>query len=436
MIVDAGGVRLERYWKLSYAVKRTISEAEAIEELLARLQEAVRLRLTSDVPLGAFLSGGVDSGMIVAMMARLGSAPVKTFSIGFEEEEFNELPQARLVAERYATEHHEFIVRPDAVEVVPELVWHYGEPFADSSAVPTYYLSELARRHVTVALNGDAGDENFAGYARYRLPPSARLFDRLPGAVRRSARAAIERMPEPRPSSSVWSRAMRRARNVVATPGGRYHRRMMMLRPELKSSLCTASFLEAAEESGAAFLADAYERSDALDATDAKLDVDVQYYLPDCLLVKVDIATMAHGLEARSPMLDHEFMEFAASLPSRLKLRDGCSKYILKQAARRLLPAANIDRPKRGFGLPLERWFRGRLGQFAADMLLDGRLAARGYFHPAVVEQLVREHRTGLGRWHNELWTLVMLESWHRMFIDQRPGAAPPRRVPTVIEAR
>lgn len=426
LLVEDGRVRVERYWKLSYASKRRITEADAIDELLERLREAVRLRLISDVPLGAFLSGGVDSGTIVALMAGLSEAPVKTFSIGFEEEAFNELPYARLVAERYRTEHHEFIVRPDAVAILPQLVWHYGEPFADPSAVPTYYLSELARRHVTVALNGDAGDENFAGYTRYLAPRSEQWFDGLPRGIRRVSRALTGGFDASAVGNSTATRVARRVGRLVAGPAARYAQRMMVFGPGKQALVFSDALLEAAAHGHVnALLTDAYARSDAQDPVDAMLDVDVQYYLPDCLLVKVDIATMAHGLEGRSPMLDHDFMEFAASLPSNLKLRGGTTKYLLKQAARRLLPAEILDRPKKGFGVPLEAWFRHDLKELTCDLLLDGRLAQRAYFKRGALERLVREHQGGSARWHNELWTLLMLEVWHRMFIDARPAAAP-----------
>jgi asparagine synthase (glutamine-hydrolysing) len=422
LLVEDGRVRVERYWKLSYGSKRRITEAEAIDELLDRLREAVRLRLISDVPLGAFLSGGVDSGTVVALMAGLSNSPVKTFSIGFEEEAFNELPYARLVAERYGTDHHEFIVRPDAVEILPQLVWHYGEPFADPSAIPTYYLSELARRHVTVALNGDAGDENFAGYTRYVDGSAERWFDGLPGGLQRISRALAGGLDASPVGSSLLTRVARRLGRVVADPGARYAQRMMVFGPGKQALVFSDALLEVVDAGRVnALLTDAYTQSDARDAVDAKLDVDVQYYLPDCLLVKVDIATMAHALEGRSPMLDQEFMEFAASLPTDLKLRGGPTKYLLKQAARRLLPAEIIDRPKKGFGVPLEAWFRHDLKELTGDLLLDGRLAQRAYFKPGAVDGLVREHQDGSGRWHNELWTLVMMEAWHRMFIDQRP---------------
>jgi asparagine synthase (glutamine-hydrolysing) len=351
---------------------------------------------------------------------------VKTFSIGFDEKAFDELPYARLVAERYGTDHHEFVVRPDAVEIFPRLVWHYNEPYADASAIPTYYLAQLARRHVTVALNGDAGDENFAGYRRYITPAPARHFDRLPPAVRWAMGEVARVAPAPGRSDSIVYRGRRWLRRLSDTPEGRYSRRVMVFDPELKAELCEPAFLEAGGGRDAPrFLLDAFARSDAEAFVDALLDVDVSYYLSDCLLVKVDIATMAHGLEGRSPMLDHEFMEFAASLPPDLKLRGSHTKYILKRAVRDLLPGDIIDRPKKGFSVPLDLWFRQELRELSGDLLLDGRLEARGYFRPGRVRRLLEEHWSGAS-WHNQLWSLLMLESWHRMFIDERPAAAPP----------
>ena len=426
LLVTDGKVRVERYWKLSYAAKRRMSEADACAELIERLREAVRLRLISDVPLGAFLSGGIDSSTVVALMAGLSETPVKTFSIGFDEKEYDELPYARLVAHRYGTEHHEFVVRPDAVEIFPRLVWHYNEPYADASAIPTYYLSEMARRHVTVALNGDAGDENFAGYRRYITPGTARHFDRLPRPVRRAVSEVARRTPTPGRSDSVVYRGRQWLRRLSDTPEGRYSRRVMIFDPDQKIQMCEPAFLaEAGDDGTPTFLAEAFERSDADEFVDAVLDVDVTCYLSDCLLVKVDIATMAHGLEGRSPMLDHEFMEFAASLPADLKLRGTDTKYILKKAARDFVPAEIIDRPKKGFSVPLDRWFRHELREMAGDLLLDGRLAGRGYFRPGAVQRLVDEHWRGAAAWHNHLWSLLMLESWHRMFIDERPSASP-----------
>jgi asparagine synthase (glutamine-hydrolysing) len=426
LVVKDGEVRVEQYWKLSYKAKRTISEEDASRELVERLREAVRLRLISDVPLGAFLSGGVDSSAVVAVMAGLMSEPVKTFSIGFDEKEFDELPYARLVAQRYATDHHEFVVRPDAVEIFPHLVWHYNEPYADASAIPTYYLSKLARQHVTVALNGDAGDENFAGYRRYLPTSPAAQFDRLPKPLRDAIGLASNLAPNPRRSDSVLYRGRRWLRRLSDSPPGRYSRRIMIFDRDLKAEICEPSFLAAAGQPDAASIVlDAFEQSDAEAFLDSVLDVDVRYYLTDCLLVKVDIATMAHGLEGRSPMLDHEFMEFAASLPAEMKLRGNETKYIFKRAVRDLVPHEIIDRPKKGFGVPLAAWFRGDLREMSGDLLIGGRLSQRGYFKRGAVERLLQEHWRGAAEWQDQLWSLLMLESWHRMFVDARPTGAP-----------
>jgi asparagine synthase (glutamine-hydrolysing) len=426
LIVRDGRMTIERYWRLSYAAKVKMSEGDACAELLHRLREATRLRLISDVPLGAFLSGGIDSSAVVAVMAGLMDTPVKTFSIGFDEKEYDELPYARLVAQRYGTDHHEFVVRPDAVEIFPKLVWHYNEPYADASAIPTYYLSQMARRYVTVALNGDAGDENFAGYRRYVPTSPAQQFDRLPSPLRRAVGGVARSVPAPGRSDSIVYKGRRWLRRLADTPEGRYARRVMIFEPELKAEACAPAFLAAAGDTGEPrLLLDAFGRSDAAEFVDQLLDVDVNHYLSDCLLVKVDIASMAHALEGRSPMLDHEFMEFAASLPADFKLRGTTTKYIFKKAIRELVPADIIDRPKKGFGVPLDHWFRNELREMSGDVLLSPRALQRGYFKPGAVRRMLEEHWSGTATWHNHLWTLLMLESWHRMFIDERPSAAP-----------
>lgn len=426
LLIEDGTITTARYWKLSYSKKVKLTEEEACEALIAELREAVRLRLISDVPLGAFLSGGVDSSLIVALMAEL-SGRVRTFSIGFEESDFDELPYARLVAKRYGTEHCEMVVRPDVTEIIPKLVWHYNEPYADASAIPTYCVSQMTRQHVTVALNGDAGDENFGGYRRYIPDPATARFDRLPSPVRRGVSAVAERVPVTRQTPGFSNRAARWLKRMSEAAEHRYARRITHFHPELQHEICAPQFVErlAAGEAFARLSAQ-YRGSDALDDLDAMLDVDVNTYLPDCLLVKVDIASMAHGLEARSPMVDHVFMEFAAALPSSMKVRNGVSKHILKRAARPFLPDENIDRAKRGFSIPLAPWFRGEFGTLAADVLLDGRLAQRGYFHMDVVRRLLDEHRRGVTTWQKQLWNLLMLEYWHRTFIDERPRVSAP----------
>ena len=425
LIVRDGEVSVHRYWRLRYTPKRRMTEDEAASELVDRLREAVRIRLVSDVPLGAFLSGGVDSSTVVALMAQLSGSPVKTYSIGFDEKEYDELPYARLVAQRYGTDHHEFIVRPDAAAVIPTLVWHYDEPYADESAVPSYYLSQMTRQHVTVALNGDAGDENFSGYSRYVTDARLDRFDRLPASARRAALNLVGAMPAGDRSDAWLARAQRWAQRASASREMRYARRMMHFTPELKRRLCIGELGHAAaEHDSSRILLEAFAASDAQDFVDAMLDVDVNHYLPDCLLVKVDIATMAHGLEGRSPMLDHEFMEFAASLPVDLKRRGREGKVILRKAARQLLPAEILDRRKMGFGVPLDHWFRGELRGMASDLLLSGAGATRGLFDTRFVRQMLDEHAAGIAPWQDQLWNLLMLEQWFRTFIDRRPSQA------------
>jgi len=419
-LVDASGMTLTRYWRLPYVPKVRLSEADAVEGLREHLRAAVRKRLVSDVPLGAFLSGGIDSSLVVALMHEQGTERVKTFSIGFDEAEYNELAYARLVARRYETDHHEYIVRPNALEILPDLIWHYNEPFADSSAIPTYYLARLTRQHVTVALNGDAGDENFAGYDRYVANELAARVNRVPLRLRRTVAAGARLLP------ARGRGTLNRARRFLAALGEsreqRYIRWLCHFDPGVMQSLCTREFLSTVTTDPVASLLKTYAETDAPDFIDATLDVDVQHYLPDDLLVKVDIATMAHSLEARAPFLDHGLMEFAARLPSSFKLRGTTKKYLLKQLARDYLPAEIIDRPKMGFGVPLEPWFREDLRELAHDVLLGPRARARGYFNLPFVEGLLRDHVAGRRSAHYQLWNLLVLELWHRDFIDARPA--------------
>ena len=435
LVVEDGTLDVRRYWRLSYARQQSgISDDDAMEAMSEQLRRAVRRRLVSDVPLGAFLSGGIDSGLVVSYMAECVDTPVRTFSIGFTEEAYNELPAARLVAQKYGTRHEEFVVRPRAADLLPQLVWHYGEPYADSSALPTYVLSELTRRHVTVALNGDAGDENFAGYDRYAAVLLAARLDAIPRPIRRLAAGTSAALARLVPTATT-RRAARFAARLSDTPERRYGAWVMHFDPAAKARLCTPEFLRATEERGYAYLEAAFAESDATTLLERTLDVDVRTYLPEDLLVKVDIATMAHSLEGRSPFLDHELMEFAASLPAHLKLRGQEKKFLLKRLAARRLPPQLLTLPKKGFGVPIDAWFRGELRDTLRDVLFDGRLARRGYFRMEAVQRMFDEHVRGQALWQYQLWNLLMLELWHRMFIDQRPTGAP-ARTPIVDEHR
>lgn len=420
LLIRDGQVCLERYWQLRYQPKLRWTEAELCEELLVRLREAVRLRMISDVPLGAFLSGGIDSSAVVALMSECSTGPVKTFSIGFDEEAYNELPYARMVAARYGTDHHECVVKPEAIKVLPELVWHYNEPYADSSAIPTYYLAKITREHVTVALNGDAGDENFAGYTRYLANRIARRYDRIPRFLRRSLEWGVRGLPEVGPYGGPYRRAKRFFAALSDEPWQRYARWVGLFSHTQKAGLYTPAFREATACLDSVDLILASKGVGTDDFVDAALAADVATYLPDDLLVKVDIASMAHSLEARSPMVDHLFMGFAASIPSSLKLNGRAKKYIFKQAVRPLLPGAVIDRPKMGFGVPIDRWFKADLKELAHDTLLSRRSLERGLFRQEMVRRLLDEHVQGRAAWHHHLWALLFLELWFQQFIDHR----------------
>jgi asparagine synthase (glutamine-hydrolysing) len=431
LVVEDGQVSVRRYWRLSYVPQLELSDAEAEAGLTERFRAAVRQRLISDVPLGAFLSGGIDSGLVVSFMAEL-SPQVRTFSIGFGEADYNELPAARLVAERYATTHTEFVVEPHAIDLLPQLVWHYGEPYGDSSALPTYILSELTRRHVTVALNGDAGDENFAGYDRYVASEMARRADVVPRPIRQLVAATADAV-----ASGSRNRTVRRARRFLGklaeSPNRRYAAWMTYFDAERQAQLATPALMAGVTDDAVALLERAFDASDAPTPLERTLNVDVTTYLPDDLLVKVDIATMAHGLEGRSPLLDHHLMEYAARLPARFKVRGGEKKWLLRQLARKRLPASLVTLPKKGFGVPIDHWFRGELQGFARDVLLGPTAAGRGYYQMPFVQRMLDEHAAGTFEWHTQLWTLLMLELWLQMYVDRMP-TAPPRPAPIADE--
>jgi asparagine synthase (glutamine-hydrolysing) len=417
---QTGEIETRRYWQPDFSKKIRVSEEEAGERAIEILREAVRVRLMSEVPLGAFLSGGIDSSAVVALMSELSSTPVKTFSIGFEEQDFSELHHARRVAEHIGAEHHEFIVRPDAMEVLPTLVEHYGEPYADSSAIPTYYVSRETRRHVTVALNGDGGDECFAGYERYAAMQLAERYRRLPERLRRTVvESAVEWLPAPE-NRRNRVRSLKRFLKAASLPKAeRYLRWVSVFDPIAKEELYSEDFRRETTPLGAANLLEPwFVRANGAGIVDASLLADTMTYLPNDLLVKVDIASMAVSLEARSPFLDHHVIEFAASLPENLKLRGLTTKYLLKRMLRRLLPAENLKRSKMGFGVPIGHWFRGEMQPFLREVLLSEKALARGLFRPEAVRRLVEEHTSGAQDYAHQLWTLLMLELWFERFID------------------
>ena len=369
--------------------------------------------------MGAFLSGGIDSSAVVAAMAQQSSAPVKTFSIGFDVEGFDETPYAREVAQLYGTDHHELIVRPDAMEILPTLVSSFGEPFADNSAIPTFCVARMAREHVTVALNGDGGDESFGGYERYL---KGRLADRLaaqPRLVRRATRS-LSLALGPRSSAGFRSKLDEATRLGLMTPAERYEWRMAYFKPEERPSLYTEAFGRQVEAvSTESPIVAAFDAASAADEVNRLLDVDVQTYLPNALLVKMDITSMTHSLEVRSPLLDHRLMEFAARLPGAWKVEGTTTKRIFREALRPWLPASILDRPKRGFGSPMSAWFRGPLSALPAEVLLDPS-ADRGWFRRETVRSLIDDHVHARRDNMTKLWALLQLELWLRTYIEDR----------------
>ncbi len=418
LTLRAGRAELQRYWKLDYATKLP---AEPIEELCERVRAALRAatkrRMIADVPLGAFLSGGIDSSAVVAAMADQSTAPVRTFSIGFDDQKFDELPHARRIAEQFGTIHEEFRVRADAIEIVPKMVRHYGEPFADPSAIPSFYLSELTRRRVTVALNGDGGDESFGGYTRYVANALAARLDPMPAGMRRAVTRTGARLPAGGHVASRKNKVRRLASTLALEGPDRYTSYMSWWDRAQRHALYTPAFAAGAGPAADAIAASWAEASgDAV--VDKMLEVDVETYLVGDLIAKIDIATMAHGLEARSPFLDHELMQLAASIPASLKIRRSEKKWILRRALRGWLPDEILDRPKQGFSVPLSSWLRTDLLPWARDVLLDRETLDRGYFEPEVVTQLLDRHAAGADGDEKRIWALLMLELWHREFID------------------
>jgi asparagine synthase (glutamine-hydrolysing) len=418
----AGEITTKRYWQPDFSKKIKISETEAIEETTRLLREATRLRMISEVPLGAFLSGGVDSSIVVALMAEESSLPVKTFSIGFEEEDFSELKYAKRVAEHVGAEYNEFIVRPNAVEVIPTLVEHYGEPYADSSAIPTFYVARETRKYVTVALNGDGGDESFAGYERYAAMKIAAAYDRVPTAIKKTLiEGPVNLMPTSELKRSRLRDAKRFLRAASLPQSERYFRWMSTFYGDAKQELYTSDFAASLNGANASAVLDHwFTNGNGAGTVDATMRVDQMTYLPNDLLVKVDIATMANSLEARSPFLDHKVIEFAASLPENLKMRRLETKSLLKKVAARLVPREVIYRRKMGFGVPIGRWFRGEMKEFLKDVLLSETSLRRGIVRPEMLEKYVAEHLDGRFDHSFQLWTLLMLELWFQRFIDAK----------------
>jgi asparagine synthase (glutamine-hydrolysing) len=416
--VRDGRVAVEQYWQMPVDRGFKGTEEDALGELRRILGEAVRSHMMADVPLGAFLSGGIDSSVVVALMAEVAERPVKTFSIGFEDAAFDELPHARRVAAHLGTEHHEFVVRPDALGILDRLVWHFDEPFADPSAIPTWYVSEMARRHVTVVLSGDGGDELFGGYTRYQPHPRVQSFDRIaPGVGRAVAAAAWRALPH-------GARGKNFLRHVSRDAQGRYidsvtffhaDERRVLLSPDIQRALGSWDT--------ETYFRESFTRFGRLPLKAQLMAFDFETYLPEDCLVKVDRMSMAHSIESRVPLLDHLVVEFAASLPVSMKMPGGRLKHLLKRLAFSLVPQEILDRPKQGFSVPIGSWFRGEMREAFGDILGSSLTRQRGYFDQLFVDRVLAEHLQGKRDHSWRLWQLLVFELWHRQYVDQAVAA-------------
>src|SRR5213594_377043 len=405
------GIRVREYWDVVFDPDYGKSEQYFIERLRDLIEESVRLRLIADVPLGAFLSGGIDSSSVVATMARIGSGRVKTFSLGFAEQEFNELEYARQASGKFETDHHELVVEPNVLDIIDDLAWYLDEPFGDSSAIPTYMVSKLASEHVTVILSGDGGDELFAGYDRYLVERRERKMAQIPHPLRQAAAFIGHMMSE-------------------GMKGGNFLRHLALSGPD---RYFDANVLFREFQKAALFEPDVYGRFSNGDTTgvwrkllgngqmhwlSAVQYMDLKGYLPNDILTKVDRMSMAHSIEAREPLLDHKLVEFAATIPPELKLKGPTTKYIFKKAMEGILPNEILYRPKRGFGVPLGRWFRGKLSPFMRDLLLSRRCSERGIFRKPYLERLIEMNDRGRPM-DLQIWTLITFELWCQRFIDE-----------------
>jgi asparagine synthase (glutamine-hydrolysing) len=418
MVAERGETRLHRYWDPSFGPKWTADHHTLQRQLLDHLEDAVRVRLVSDVPFGAFLSGGTDSSVVAALMARNLKQPLKTFSIGFREAAFNELPDARRVAQYLGADHHELVVEADTVALLDKLVWHFDEPFADASAVPTYLVSRLAAGHVKMVLSGDGGDELFAGYERYARYNQLRKWRAMSLGVGGAALSAAGALV---PGARGY-RLSRIAERLSQSFPDDYLSGVGLAR---RQELVRILDLPGVDLDPYAHVRAPYLDARGGDELDALLWGDINTYLLEDVLVKVDRMTMANSLEARSPLLDHQLLEFAARLPADLKLRGGQGKWLLKAVARQLLPPEFINKPKQGFAIPLSQWMRGPLLPMLRDVLHARAFRERGVFHVAAVRQCLDEHVSG-ARDHGELlWMVLNHELWSRRFVDQTPALAP-----------
>ena len=421
LIASGGKVEERRYWRVPAAIDQVRSENDWLDAVRDGIDRSVRMQMVSDVPIGAFLSGGVDSSAVVAFMARHSDRPVKTYAIGFDggaaEAFYNELPYARQVAQQFKTDHHEILVRPDVVALLPELLWHMDEPIADTAFLTTYLVSQFARKDVTVILSGVGGDELFGGYRRYLGNHYQARFDRLPAWLRRTAMSIADRLPADRHSSAL--NAMRLAKGFLSTAGlpldERYRSYVQVFSEDSADELLASDLTE-----GDDAIANAFGHAHSTDDLNRMLAVDAETQLPDDLLLLTDKMSMAVSLECRVPLLDHELVELAASMPQSVKIRGGRLKHAMKAAMRDVLTPEILNRKKRGFGTPMGAWLRGDLAPLVADLLSPSSVQARGLFRYKPIEALIAAHRSNAVDGTDQIMALLNLEIWARIFVDRR----------------
>lgn len=416
LVCDHRGITINRYWKLDYSRKLQLSEKEYAEAILANLKEATRIRLRSDVPVGALLSGGIDSGAVVGMISQISDQPIKTFSVGFHEEKFNELPYARKIADKFLTNHTEIVLKPEVIGLLPTLAYFFDEPFADSSAIPAYYISSIAAQQVKVVLTGDGGDESFAGYPRYRKIQWFKLLQRFPqSTIKTFEQWAIELLFGLDKQAEKLNRMDKKILRALFPDLRCFHFREFFngrIKKQLYSEFLQQELNHAHIERIKSMRQAGSANAEGMNIVDRMLALDFDWYLPDDLMYKTDIASMANSLEARCPFLDHQFLEFSAAIPPKWKVRRGTGKYILKKALESLLPHENIHRKKMGFTVPLHHWFRKELKDLSHDLLLSRNSRCRSLFQIPYIEKMLQEHLAYKSNHGRRLWALVMLEMW------------------------
>ncbi|MFQ6113479.1 MAG: asparagine synthetase B family protein, partial [bacterium] len=415
---------VKQYWDVQFDEKE-MSEQDLCEQMIALLQDAVRIRLMSDVPLGAFLSGGMDSSSVVALMSRVMDRPVKTFSISFEESSYNEAHYAETIARHFNTEHHEFRIKPDALDLTEKLITQLDEPFGDFSIFPTYLVSKMARDYVTVALSGDGGDELFAGYDTYIANKVAQIYGGLPKFIREGIiNPILNGIPPTEKKKGLINRAKRFVEGLRLPEDLEHTRWMIFLQQAEKERLYSEGVQDSLTGEGSYdFIRKHFEKASTCDEVNRQLYVDIKTYLVDDILVKVDRMSMAVSLEARVPFLDHRFVELTATMPSRLKLKGTKTKSILMKAMKDILPAEILDRGKEGFSIPIKNWLRTDLKTLMLDVLHPERIKREGFFDPAYVQQLADEHLNGTENHSHRLWAMMVFGIWQDLYLRSEQGS-------------